>query len=142
MRRREFLSALTGMAAAWPCLGHAQQPDRVRRVGVLIALAEADPQAQLRVKVLRADLRVLGWIDGQNIRIDFRFADGNVEHTRKSAAELARSGADVIIANSSPILSAVQRESRTIPIVFVQVADPVGGGFVKSLPKPGGNVTA
>jgi len=140
VRRREFITLLGG-AVACPVVASAQQPERMRQIGVLIAIAEADPEAQVRVKAFGEGLQALGWIDGQNIRVEFRFAGGSAERARTLAAELIRSGADVIVANSSPVLSAVQRESRTIPTVMVNVADPVGAGFVQSLARPGGNAT-
>src|ERR1041385_1140750 len=100
-RRRDFIVGLGSAAAVWPLAARAQQPDRPRRIGVLFAIDEADPEAQARVKALRDGLQVLGWIDGRNIQIAFRFAGGNVERARTLAAELVRFGADVIVANRS-----------------------------------------
>jgi putative ABC transport system substrate-binding protein len=108
---------------------------------VLIAIAESDPEAQARVMAFREALHALGWVDGRNARLDIRYAAGDPERMRTYAAELIAMKPDVILANSSAALAAVRRETRTVPIVFVQVADPVGGGFVESLARPGGNIT-
>jgi putative ABC transport system substrate-binding protein len=140
MRRREFLG-LVGGAAAWPVAARAQQRERLQRIGVLIAIAESDPEAQARVRAFGQALQELGWINGHNMHIEYRYAAGDPERARTYAAEFVSQGADAIVANSSLILSAVQRATQTIPVVFVQVADPVGGGFVESLARPGGHVT-
>ena len=139
--RRDFITLLGGAAVTWPLAARAQQAERLRRIGVLIAIAEIDPEAQVRVSVFREAMQALGWVDGRNVRLDIRYAAGDSERMRAYATELAAMTPEVILANASASLAAVQRETRTIPIVFVQVADPVGGGFVESLARPGGNIT-
>jgi putative ABC transport system substrate-binding protein len=141
MRRREFITLLGGAAAAWPHGVIAQPADRMRRIGVLIALAENDPQAQANIAAFRRGLQELGWTEGRNIRIDYRFAGGNIERMRVYAAELVDLAPDVVLVHSNPFLAALRQANRTIPTVFAQVADPVGSGFVESLARPGGNVT-
>jgi putative ABC transport system substrate-binding protein len=141
MKRREFITLLGGAAATWPLAARAQQGDGMRRIGVLIAIAESDPEAQARVTAFSEALRALGWVDGRNARLDVRYAAGDPERMRTYAAELVGIKPDVILVNASAFLAAVRRETRTVPIVFVQVADPVGGGFVDNLARPGGNVT-
>jgi putative tryptophan/tyrosine transport system substrate-binding protein len=140
MRRRQFI-ALLGGAATWPLPLRAQQAEPIRRIGVLIAIGEDDPEARARVAAFEQGLRELGWASGRNVRIAYRYAGGSADRARSHAAELAAMQPDVILANASPVLAAVLRETRTIPVVFAQVADPVGGGFVDSLARPGGNVT-
>jgi ABC-type uncharacterized transport system substrate-binding protein len=140
MRRREFIGLLGG-AAAWPLAVRGQQaPMPVRRIAVLTILSESDPEAQARVAAFEQTLEQIGWRDGRDIRIDYRFAV-NIEQTRVRAAELVRLSPAVIVTNSTPAVTAVRQETGTIPIVFVQVTDPVGSGFVTSLARPGGNVT-
>jgi putative tryptophan/tyrosine transport system substrate-binding protein len=139
MLRREFIAGLGG-AAAWQLAALAQQPDRMRRVGCLYALAGNDPVAQARVAVLREGLAQLGWTE-RNVRIEQRFADGDSDQMQAYAAELVGSAPDVIVANSTPAFAALKRATRTIPIVFSIVSDPAGQGFVVSLGRPGGNVT-
>jgi putative ABC transport system substrate-binding protein len=141
MRRREFITLLGGAAAAWPHGVIAQPADRMRRIGVLIALAENDPQAQANIAAFRRGLQELGWTEGRNIRFDYRFAGGNIERMRVYAAELVDLAPDVVLVHSNPFLAALRQANRTIPTVFAQVADPVGSGFVESLARPGGNVT-
>ena len=109
--------------------------------GVMIALAENDPQGQANIAAFRRGLQELGWTEGRNIRIDYRFADGDIERMRVYAAELVDLAPDVILVHSNPFLAALRKTNRTIPTVFAQVADPVGSGFVESLARPGGNVT-
>ena len=140
MRRREFIAGLGG-AAAWPLAARAQQPDRMRRIGVLMAWDENDPEAKACLSGFTQGLAELGWTDGRNLRMDVRWAAGNVDRMRMFAKELVDLQPDVILANSTPVTAALQRETRTIPIVFVTVSDPVGAGFVASLPRPGGNIT-
>ena len=140
MRRREFIAALGG-AAAWPLVARAQQADHMRRVGVLIAFAEDDSEAKARLAALRQALDKHGWSEGRNVRIDARFAAGRADQHHMLAKELVALQPDVILAQSPPIVAAIRRESRTIPIVFVSVSDPIGSGFVASLARPGGNVT-
>src|SRR5258706_15916356 len=141
MRRREFISLLGGAAAAWPLAAHAQQPDRMRRIGVLVNLPADDPQAQTRNAALLQGLQELGWTVGRNVRIDFRWGAGNADNTRKFAAELVALAPDVILARGTWTREPLLQVTRAVPIVFVHTADPVGGGFVESLARPGGNVT-
>jgi putative tryptophan/tyrosine transport system substrate-binding protein len=140
MRRRAFISLLGG-AAAWPLQARAQQPERMRRIGVLLAFAEDDPEIKARLSVFRQGLEKRGWSEGRNVRIDYRFASASAPQAQVLAKELVALQPDVILAQSTPVTAALQRESRTIPIVFVAVVDPVGSGFVASLPQPGGNIT-
>ena len=139
--RRRFLAALGGSAVAWPLAAHAQQPERMRRVGVLIAPSDSDSDAQRRVSALRDGLEKLGWNDGRNVRIDVRWGGGDAERLRVYAVELVGSNPDVIVAASTPALELLKQATQTIPIVFAQVSDPVRGGFVASLARPGGNIT-
>jgi putative ABC transport system substrate-binding protein len=139
MRRREFIAAIGG-AAAWPLAATAQQPERVRRVVVLMGIAN-DADAQARVAALHQGLQELGWTIGRNIQIEYRFADGDAERIRAYAKETVASAPDLILAQSNPVLIAVREATRSQPIVFIQVSDPVGGGFVENLARPGGNIT-
>jgi putative ABC transport system substrate-binding protein len=141
MRRREFVSLLGGAAAAWPFPARAQQLERVRRIGVLMNLAADDRQSQRRNAAFLQGLQQLGWTDGRNVRIDYRWAAGDADRFRGYAAELVALAPDVILASASPALTALQQTTRTVPIVFVIVIDPVGAGFVASLARPGGNTT-
>ena len=140
MRRREFIT-LIGGAAAIPLVAAAQQPERVRRFGVLMSTAADDPVGQARIAAFRQGLQKLGWTEGQNVRIDIRWAGGNADLDRKFAAELVALTPDVILATASPTVAALQGASRTVPIVFAHAVDPVGAGFVDSLSRPGGNAT-
>jgi len=140
MRRREFLHAVAG-AAAWPLTVHAQQAENIRRIGVLLPHVSDDPQGQTRLGVFLQQLQSLGWTVGRNVQVDTRWGAGDPERYRKYAAELVALTPDVIVANTSPIVAAVQQATSTVPIVFVGVIDPVGGGFVSSLARPGGNTT-
>jgi putative ABC transport system substrate-binding protein len=140
MRRREFITLLGG-AAAWPIAAHAQQGERMRRIGVLMPLAADDLEAQARITAFVQGLQQLGWTDGRNVRIDTRWAAGNVDDTHKYAAELVALAPDVILGTGSATVAALQQATRTVPIVFVQIADPVGSGLVESLAQPGGNAT-
>lgn len=140
--RREILGALLGGAAVtWPRVAVAQPADRIRRIGVLLRIAERDAAAQAQIAAFRQALEELGWTDGRNIRIDYRFAGGDPERIRAYAAELVGAAPDAILAGGTLPLVALQQKTRTVPIVFVQVADPVGQGFVASLARPAGNVT-
>ena len=139
MIRREFVTLLGG-AAAWPVVARAQQPERMRRIIVLMGIAN-DAEAQARAVALRQGLQVLGWTMGRNIQIDYSFADGDTERMRVYAKEAVASGPDLILAVTNPALQAVRNATRRQPIVFLQVSDPVGGGFVESLAHPGGNIT-
>ncbi len=140
MRRRAFI-ALLGGAAAWPLAARAQQSERVRRIGVLMPLAADDPEAQPRVKAFEQALQKLGWTERSRLSIDYRWAGSDLNRIRSYAADIVGLAPDVILANATPVLSAIRQETRTIPIVFVQVIDPVSRGFVKSLAQPGGNIT-
>jgi putative ABC transport system substrate-binding protein len=142
MRRRELITLLGSAAPAmsWPLAARAQQPARVRRIGVLVGLPETDPEGQARAGAFRQGLQALGWIEGRNIRIEQRWSVGNAERTRH-AAELVALEPEVILAAATVALVALQAATRRIPIVFAQVTDPVGAGFVASLARPGGNIT-
>jgi putative tryptophan/tyrosine transport system substrate-binding protein len=140
MRRREFLGTL-GVVAAWPLAANAQQPERERRIGVLFSLAEDDPETVVRRAAFEQALKGLGWINGGNLRIDYRWARGDPELIRKFAAELVASAPDVIVTSGSQAAGPMVRATLNIPIVFLQVIDPVGSGFVASMAQPGGNVT-
>ena len=140
MRRRAFITLLGG-AAAWPLSGSAQQPDRVRRIGVLMGFLESDPEAQARVAAFREGLQKLGWTEGRNVQIDTRWAALDAQAMQRFAKELVGLQPDVILAHTTPATLAAQQETRTIPIVFVQVADPVGSGLVASFSRPAANVT-
>ena len=139
--RRELLAALGGAAAAWPLATRAQQGERVRRIGVLMNLAADDPETLARLAAFHQGLQEAGWVVGRNLRIDYRWGAGDSERTRKFAAELVALAPDVILTTGAVALGPLQQVSRTVPIVFVNVTDPVGGGFVASLGRPGGNAT-
>jgi ABC-type uncharacterized transport system substrate-binding protein len=141
MQRRQFI-ALIGSAATWPLAARAQQDQRVRRIGVLSALAEDDPESVARRPAFEQALKVLNWTNGNNLRIDYRWAAGGMpSDTRKLAAEIIALEPDVILLSGTSVVAPVIQATSTIPIVFVQVIDPVGSGFIKSLARPGGNVT-
>jgi len=140
MRRRDVI-ALLGAAVALPLAARAQQTSRVRRIGVLIPLAESDAEAQAQIAAFRETLGQLGWTDGRNVRIDYRWAAGDIARIRTFAKELVELQPDVILARTTPVTAALLKETRTIPIVFAVVSDPVGDGLVASLARPGGNVT-
>jgi putative tryptophan/tyrosine transport system substrate-binding protein len=141
MQRREFITLLGGAAVTWPFTARAQQPDRMRRLGLLMGYAENDPQYQALVAAFQDSLQKLGWSDSRNLHIDYRWASADVERIKQFAKELVALKPDVILANSTPVTAALQRETTDIPIVFVIVSDPVGAGFVASLARPGGNIT-
>jgi putative ABC transport system substrate-binding protein len=141
LKRREFITLLGSAAAAWPLAARAQQPDGMRRIGVLMHLPENDPEAQARMRAFRQGLQQLGWVEGRNVRIDYRFGAADVDRARRSAAELIALAPDVIQASGTGPMAAVQQATRTVPIVFAQVPDPVNAGFVDSLARPGGNAT-
>jgi len=140
MRRREFISVL-GSAAAWPLAARAQSRNRMRRIGMLMGYAESDPEAKGFFAGVMQTLADLGWIDGRNLQMNVRWAPGSVDRMRSFAKELVELQPDVILANSTPVTAALQRETRTIPTVFAVASDPVGSGFVASLARPGGNIT-
>ena len=141
MRRREFITLLGGAAAAWPVTARAQQRERMRRIGVLMNQAADNPVSQARMNAFVQALQQSGWTDGVNVRIDTRWAAADPEGFRKYATELVALAPDVILADTSPSVVAVQQASRDVPIVFANVTDPVGQGFVASLARPGGNAT-
>jgi len=142
VRRRSFITLLGGAAAAWPLAARAQQGERMRRIGVLMNLASDDAEGQARLTAFAQGLQQFGWTDGRNARIEYRWAVGDAERIRKQAAELVTLAPDVILAASGvPVVTALLQATRTVPIVFAQVIDPVGAGFVDSLARPGGNAT-
>jgi putative tryptophan/tyrosine transport system substrate-binding protein len=141
VRRREFITLLGGSAAAaWPIAAGAQQAERMRRIGVLMSVASNGPEGQARLAAFTNRLAQLGWTDGRNVRIDYRWGAGDAERSRKYAAELIALDPDVILASGDPVM-AMRQATRTIPIVFTIIADPVGNGLVESLAHPGGNAT-
>ena len=141
MRRREFITLLGGAAAAWPLAARAQQGERMRRIGVLLPAAADDPEFQARVGAFLQGLAQLGWTIGRNVRIDTRWATTNAADIRRHAAELAALAPDVILAHGASTVGPLLQATRTVPIVFPVVGDPVGAGFVDSLARPGGNAT-
>src|SRR2546428_13465242 len=141
MKRRDFIANFGGTALAWPFLVLAQPSDRTRRIGVLMSTAESDPEGRSRITAFTQMLQTLGWTDGRNIQINVRWDAGDAKRAQMHAAELLTLAPDLLVANAAPALQAVQRETSTIPIVFVQVADPIGGGFVTNLAHPSGNIT-
>src|SRR5215470_15399112 len=140
MKRREFITLLGG-AAAWPIAARAQQREHTRRIGVLMSASADDPDALAWISAFAQGLQERGWIIGSNVRIEYRWGAGDLDRFRKYAAELVALSPDVIVATAGSIVSALQQMSRTVPIVFVTTVDPVGGGFVESLARPGGNAT-
>lgn len=141
MRRREFITLLGGAAAAWPLAARAQQPGRTRRLGVLMALPENDPEGQRWVTAFVNGLHELSWMEGNNIRIDSRWPGPDVGHIQGAAAELVELRPDAILAQSALTLAPLQQLTKTIPIVYLQIADAVGSGFIAGLAHPGGNIT-
>ena len=140
IRRREFIAGL-GSAAAWPLAARAQQGERVRRIGVLMNIEQDDPESQARLAAFRQALQELGWVDGRNILMEYRWGAPDVARARKLAAELIALAPDVILASASPTVAGLQEVTRTVPIVFVNVIDAVGAGFVESMARPGRNTT-
>ena len=141
MKRREFITLLGGAAAAWPVGARAQQPERMRRIAVLTGYAENDSLSQPRIAAFLQGLSELGWSDSRNLQIDYRWTNADVERIKQFAKEVVALKPDVILAQSTPVTAALQRETTGIPIVFVLVSDPVGAGFVASLAQPDGNIT-
>jgi putative ABC transport system substrate-binding protein len=145
MKRREFMTLLSGAAAAtpllWPLAAHAQQPNQMRRIGVLMNAAADDPESQARVGAFLQGLQAAGWTIGGNVRIEYRWGGGDSERLRRLAAELVALAPDVVLAGTGGTTVALRQASRTVPIVFAQAVDPVGAGFVASLARPGGNAT-
>ena len=139
MRRREFITLLGG-AAAWPLAARAQQPSAMRRISVLMNLAADDPESLARIGAFLQGLQELGWTDGRNVRLDYRWGAGDPGRYRSYATELAAAAPDVILGGGATVV-ALQQATRTVPIVFVGISDPVGVGVVASLARPGGNIT-
>jgi putative ABC transport system substrate-binding protein len=141
MNRRGFITLLGGAAAAWPIAVRAQQPERMRRVGVLMSTAADDPQSPVRIAAFLQGLQQLGWTDGRNVRIDYRWGVANADLIRKYAAELLALAPDIVLASGALTVGPLQQATHPVPIVFVLVIDPVGAGFVSNLARPGGNTT-
>jgi putative ABC transport system substrate-binding protein len=141
MRRREFITLIGGTAAAWPLAARAQPGERIRHLGVLLGWSESDPQFRSWFAVFVQELARLGWANGGNVRIEQRWTNADVDRARRLAKELVQLQPDVILVSTTPVTAALQHETRTIPIVFTAVVDPVGSGFVAGLPRPGGNIT-
>ena len=140
MKRREFVTLLGGAAVAWPLAGRAQQPERMRRIGLLMGLAD-DREGQARVTWLKQELQELGWTDGRNIQIEVRFGAADAGRIRAHVAELVALAPDVIVCNTTPVIRALRQATSSIPIVMAASNDPVEQGFVSSLAHPGGNIT-
>jgi putative ABC transport system substrate-binding protein len=141
MKRREFITLLGGAAAMWPLAARAQQAGLMGHVGVLMSVVEDDPGGLAEVAALRKGLTELGWVEGRNLHIEFRWPGGDIERAQALAKELVRLKPDVLLARSTPTTAALKRESGSIPIVFVNVTEPEEQGFVQSLARPGGNIT-
>jgi putative ABC transport system substrate-binding protein len=140
MRRRDFITALAGAALAWPLVARTQPSERMRRVGVLLGLSD-DKEGKVRVAAFRQQMRELGWIEGKNIRFDVRWASGDAERRQADADDMVRQNPDVILGSSSPVILALQKTNRSIPIIFAVVTDPVGVGLVANPARPEGNLT-
>jgi putative ABC transport system substrate-binding protein len=141
MKRRQFIAGL-GSTMAWPLAARAQQPERMRRIGVLSPYSADDPEVRAQIETFLQGLGQLGWTDGRNVRIDYRWGSGNADNIRKYAAELVALAPDVILAmGGASVVGPLLQVTRTVPIVFTFAADPVGGGYVESLARPGGNAT-
>ncbi|HEV2546230.1 MAG TPA: ABC transporter substrate-binding protein [Stellaceae bacterium] len=141
MRRRDFVELLAGGVVAWPLAAPAQQVDRMRRIGVLLASTADEPRSKARLAAFAQGLKLAGWVDGQNVRVDYRFAGPDADALHRYAQELVSLAPDVILAHSSATVAALLQATHAIPIVFTVVADPVGAGYVDSLARPGGNAT-
>jgi putative ABC transport system substrate-binding protein len=141
MNRREFITLLGGATAAWPARVSAQLAERIRRVGVLITLEANDPEGESEVKALKQGFQELGWVENRNLQLEIRWSGGDPSRIQAAAKELITLPCEVIVARSTPAVAALIKETRTIPIVFSYVVDPVGSGFVQSFARPGGNVT-
>jgi putative ABC transport system substrate-binding protein len=141
MKRREFIALLGGAATPWPRNALAQQPERMRRIGVLVPLAADDPDMQIRIAAFQQQLQQLGWTDGRNVKIEYRWNGSDPERSRRHAAELAALAPDVIFATGNSTVAPLLQATRSVPIVFAIIPDPVGAGFVDSLARPGGNAT-
>src|SRR6516162_4046702 len=140
MKRREFVTLIGGAAASWPLAARAQQGERVRRLAIIMLTAD-DADGQGRITALREGLEKLGWTEGRNLRIDTRWAAGDTDRMRTYVTELVQANPDAILANGSPAVAALRQETRSIPIVFAAVIDPLGQGFVSNLARPGSNIT-
>src|SRR5262252_179342 len=140
MRRREFITLAAG-AAVWPLTARAQQPGQTRRIGLLMIVPEGDPQSRADRAALESGLHALGWITGQNVDLEYRWSDGDENLLRKYAAKLVAASPDLLMTEGTAALAAVNRETKNIPTIFVNVSDPVGQGFVASLARPGGKAT-
>jgi putative ABC transport system substrate-binding protein len=141
MRRREFVTLIGGAAAGWPLAARALPNDRVPHIGVLLSIADSDPDAPRRIQAFRQGLQELGWTDGRNVRVEYRFGAADASRIAMQVAELVALKPDVIVGNSTPVVAALRQATRTIPVVFIQIIDPVGSGLVESLARPGGNMT-
>ena len=141
MQRREFITLIGNAAAAWPLAARGQQAERMRRIGLITNLAADDAEAQARNAAFLQALQQLGWTSGNNVRIDFRFGAGDAERNRRYASELVDFAPDVIVATGSPVIEPLRQVTRSVPIIFLQITDPVGAGLVASLARPGGNMT-
>src|SRR5262245_4072508 len=141
MRRRDFITGIAGSAASWPLAARAQQPYRIRRIGVMMAVPENDSEYQAFLGAFREELQKLGWAEGRNIRIDTRWGALDAEAMERFAKELVALRPDLIVSQSTPTTEILLQQTRTVPIIFALVIDPIGSGFVASLPRPGGNVT-
>jgi putative tryptophan/tyrosine transport system substrate-binding protein len=141
MRRRDFTKGIVGSAAVWPLAALAQQGEPMRRIGVLMNLSESDPEGQSRMAAVRDGLRKRGWIEGRNLQVESRWGAGDPQRIRAYATELVAMKPEVIFASAASVAVALQRETRTVPIVFAQIIDPVGLGLVASISQPGGNIT-
>jgi putative tryptophan/tyrosine transport system substrate-binding protein len=141
MRRRDFIALLSGAVAAWPLAARAQQGDRVRRINVLMAYAESDPEGQALVAAFREGLQNLGWTENRDIRIDTRWVAADVELMQRFAKEIVELQPDLVLTQNTPTTAAMLQQTRSIPIIFATASDPVGSGFVASFARPGGNVT-
>jgi putative ABC transport system substrate-binding protein len=141
MRRRDFVKAIARAAAAWPIAAGAQQSERVRRIGIVMGFTESDPAAQAQVNALRQQLWKLGWIEGVNIHIDYRYPADDPSRIRAVAVELLGLAPDLIVSSTNLVTAILKSEVRAVPLVFLQVSDPIGSGFVTNLVRPTGNVT-
>ena len=139
--RREFIALVCGVAGGWPLAAHAQQRERVRRIGVLLGVAENDPQLRTRIKAFQQALQELGWVEGRNIRIDYRWTSNDADLARRYGSELIALAPEVVFAAPHSSVAALHQQTHKIPIVFVQSGDPVQAGFAQSLARPGGNIT-
>jgi ABC-type uncharacterized transport system substrate-binding protein len=141
MRRREFIAVFGGVVAVWPMAARAQQHEQMRRIGVLVGFAESDPESPARLAAFRQSLERLGWKEGHNVRVEYRWGAGDPTRMRAHAKELIGTSPDVLVAESTPATAALQAETRITPIIFLQAGNPVGSGFVASFARPGGNLT-